>query len=390
IVLGCVMMRKCHLNTCPMGVATQNAELRERFLGKAEYLINFFTYLAEEVRELLAEMGFTSLDQIIGRSDLLVQKAPTGNEKVDKADLSRLLWQTAEDENAPLHKTQQGYQQLPQTINSVLVNDLSSFIRSRAKANFHYPIHNTDRAVGATLSGKIASAYGEEGLPEDTIHCTFEGSAGQSFGAFLAKGITFRLRGEANDYVGKGLSGGRIVINPPFDAKFIAHRNIIAGNTILYGATSGELYVNGCVGERFCVRNSGAIAVVEGVGDHCCEYMTGGRTVVLGKTGRNFAAGMSGGIAYVWDEEGDFDESCNMEMVELSLIEDRQDKAELRSLLEKHVHYTQSTLAKRILENWEEAKNQFIKVMPIEYKRILQEEQMRKLQEKIDIMQRDY
>ncbi|MEG2180602.1 MAG: glutamate synthase large subunit [Bacteroidales bacterium] len=390
IVLGCVMMRKCHLNTCPMGVATQNAELRERFLGKAEYLINFFTYLAEEVRELLAEMGFTSLDQIIGRSDLLVQKAPTGNEKVDKADLSRLLWQTAEDENAPLHKTQQGYQQLPQTINSVLVNDLSSFIRSRAKANFHYPIHNTDRAVGATLSGKIASAYGEEGLPEDTIHCTFEGSAGQSFGAFLAKGITFRLRGEANDYVGKGLSGGRIVINPPFDAKFIAHRNIIAGNTILYGATSGELYVNGCVGERFCVRNSGAIAVVEGVGDHCCEYMTGGRTVVLGKTGRNFAAGMSGGIAYVWDEEGNFDESCNMEMVELSLIEDRQDKAELRSLLEKHVHYTQSTLAKRILENWEEAKNQFIKVMPIEYKRILQEEQMRKLQEKIDIMQRDY
>ena len=390
IVLGCVMMRKCHLNTCPMGVATQNAELRERFLGKAEYLINFFTYLAEEVRELLAEMGFTSLDQIIGRSDLLVQKAPTGNEKVDKADLSRLLWQTAEDENAPLHKTQQEYQQLPQTINSVLVNDLSSFIRSRAKANFHYPIHNTDRAVGATLSGKIASAYGEEGLPEDTIHCTFEGSAGQSFGAFLAKGITFRLRGEANDYVGKGLSGGRIVINPPFDAKFIAHRNIIAGNTILYGATSGELYVNGCVGERFCVRNSGAIAVVEGVGDHCCEYMTGGRTVVLGKTGRNFAAGMSGGIAYVWDEEGNFDESCNMEMVELSLIEDRQDKAELRSLLEKHVHYTQSTLAKRILENWEEAKNQFIKVMPIEYKRILQEEQMRKLQEKIDIMQRDY
>lgn len=390
IVLGCVMMRKCHLNTCPMGVATQNKELRERFLGKADYLVNFFNYLAEEVREILAEMGFTSLNEIIGRSDLLMQKAPTGNTKFDKADLSRLLWQSAEEKDAPLHKTKQGYQELPQTLNTILVNDLSSFIRSQAKANFHYPIHNTDRSVGATLSGKVAQAYGEEGLPDDTIHCTFEGSAGQSFGAFLAKGITFRLRGEGNDYVGKGLSGGRVIITPPFDAKFVPEQNIIAGNTLLYGATSGELFINGRVGERFCVRNSGATAVVEGVGDHCCEYMTGGRTVVLGKTGRNFAAGMSGGIAYVFDEEGNFDDSCNMEMVELSLVEERQDKLELRSLLEKHVKYTQSPLAKRILANWEETKNQFIKVMPIEYKRILQEEQMRKLQEKIDVMQRDY
>lgn len=390
IVLGCVMMRKCHLNTCPMGVATQNPELRERFAGKAEYLVNFFTYLAEEVRELLAEMGFTSLSEIIGRSDLLFQKEKKGYGKADKADLSRLLWRPTTDRQAPLRYVRTEYQQLPESLNSTLVNDLSSFIRSGSKANFHYPIHNTDRAVGATLSGKIARIHGEEGLPEDTIHCTFEGSAGQSFGAFLAKGITFRLRGEANDYVGKGLSGGRIIISPPFDAKFKAHQNIIAGNTILYGATSGELYINGCVGERFCVRNSGVIAVVEGVGDHCCEYMTGGRTVVLGKTGRNFAAGMSGGIAYVWNEEGNFDESCNMEMVELSLLEDRQDMMELHDLLEKHLQYTRSELAQNILDTWQESKHRFIKVMPIEYKKILQAEQMRKLQERIDILERDY
>ncbi|MGL4292384.1 MAG: glutamate synthase large subunit [Bacteroidales bacterium] len=390
IVLGCVMMRKCHLNTCPMGVATQNKELRERFIGRADYLVNFFNYLAEEVREILAEMGFRSLNEVIGRSDLLYQKENTGIEKADKVDLSRLLWRADETADEPLRKIGEKNQQLPQTLNSVLASDLSSFIRSKAKARFSYPIHNTDRAIGATLSGKIAMAHGEEGLPEDTIHCTFEGSAGQSFGAFLAPGVTFRLRGEANDYVGKGLSGGRIIISPPFEAKFVAAQNIIAGNTILYGATSGEMYINGRVGERFCVRNSGAIAVVEGAGDHCCEYMTGGRTVVLGKTGRNFAAGMSGGIAYVWDEEGNFDESCNMEMVELSLIEDRQDMKELHALLENHLKYTQSATAKRILENWEEAKNQFIKVMPIEYKKIIQAEQMRRLQEKIDELHQNY
>ena len=252
-----------------------------------------------------------------------------------------------------------------------------------------FTIKNTNRSVGAMLSGAVAKKYGNEGLPDNTISCTFKGSAGQSFGAFLEHGISFRLEGDANDYVGKGLSGGRIVIVPPSGTTFIPENNIIAGNTILYGATSGEMYINGRVGERFCVRNSGAIAVVEGVGDHCCEYMTGGRTVVLGSTGRNFAAGMSGGIAYVWNPKGDFDYFCNMEMVELSLIEDMADNRELYRIIGNHYKYTRSPLAGKMLDNWQSYVDQFIKVIPFEYKKVLHDEKMEKLQKKIAELERD-
>ena len=253
-----------------------------------------------------------------------------------------------------------------------------------------YTIANTDRSVGCMLSGEVAARYGQKGLPDNTINIKFKGSAGQSFGAFLTKGISFRLEGEANDYVGKGLSGGRIAVLPPMGSCFDASKNTIAGNTLMYGATTGELYINGCVGERFAVRNSGAIAVVEGAGDHCCEYMTGGRVVVLGHTGRNFAAGMSGGIAYVWDREHTFDYFCNMEMVELSLLEDSASRKELHDLIERHWKYTGSKLARTLLDNWQQHVDEFIQVTPIEYKRVLAEEQMKKLQQKIAEVQRDY
>jgi len=263
-------------------------------------------------------------------------------------------------------------------------------IEKSMPVEFSYNIKNTDRAVGAMLSGKIAKLYGNNGLPDNTIQCTFKGSAGQSFGAFLAKGITFKLEGDSNDYLGKGLSGGKIIVVPPSTSTYNPEGNIIAGNTLLYGATMGETYINGQVGERFCVRNSGAIAVVEGVGDHCCEYMTGGRTVVLGKTGRNFAAGMSGGIAYVYNSDEDFDFYCNMEMVELSLIEDAADNRELKQLITQHYNYTNSPLAKRIIDNWTEEVNKFIKVMPIEYKKVLQDEKLEAIKQKIARIEFDY
>jgi glutamate synthase (NADPH/NADH) large chain len=374
-----------------MGVATQDESLRAKFRGKADYVESYFRFLAQEVREYLAELGFTRLDDIVGRTDLLFEPLAEGDDKASRVSLDRLLVRTdGGDTSVALHRTRTAPLELQAGLGDLIVADLMPFVKARARVNFHYPIHNTDRAVGTSVAGHIARLYGAEGLPDNTINCTFEGSAGQSFGAFLTRGMTFRLRGEANDYVGKGLSGGALIITPPFDAKFAPEENIIAGNTILYGATSGELYVNGCVGERFSVRNSGATAVVEGVGDHCCEYMTGGRVVVLGPTGRNFAAGMSGGIAYVRDVEGDFDERCNMEMVELSLVEERRDKHELRALIERHFELTQSPLARRILDNWDEEVTRFIKVMPIEYKRILQEEEMKKLQERIAGVERDY
>ena len=263
-------------------------------------------------------------------------------------------------------------------------------IEKQQEVSLEYAVANTDRSVGAMLSGEIAKRYGDVGLPANTLHIKFKGSAGQSFGAFLAHGVHFRLEGEANDYLGKGLSGGHISLLPPIRSTFVAEENTIAGNTLLYGATSGEVYINGRVGERFCVRNSGAIAVVEGVGDHCCEYMTGGRVVVLGRTGRNFAAGMSGGVAYVWNKAGDFDYFCNMEMVELSLLEDSTTRKELHELIRKHYHYTGSHLAGMMLDNWDKYVDEFICIIPIEYKKVLQEEQMKKLQQKIADMQRDY
>ncbi len=390
IVLGCVMMRKCHVNTCPVGVATQDEELRKRFLGRADYLVNFFTFLAQEVREWLAEMGFTKLYDIIGRSDLLVPKPPVGDHTIDKLDLSKILYRPAEADKFACRKQKEQVHQIADVIDRRLIKAALPAMKSLMPIELHSPICNTDRSTGAMLSGEIAVRFGNKGLPVDTIRCNFDGSAGQSFGAFLAHGITFHLSGEANDYLGKGLSGGKIIVVPPKGSSFAPEQNIIAGNTLLYGATSGEVYINGIVGERFCVRNSGAVAVVEGAGDHCCEYMTGGRTVVLGKVGRNFAAGMSGGIAYVWNKDDNFDFFCNMEMVELSLIEDAADDKELHHLIVKHYEHTQSPLAKRMLDNWDKYVRQFIKVMPIEYKKVLHDEQMKSLQQKIANMEQDY
>lgn len=390
IVLGCVMMRKCHMNTCPVGVATQDETLRERFHGRYEYLVNFFTFLAEEVREYLAEMGFRKLDEVIGRTDLLVRKPSDGVHKHDLLDFSRILYFPTAFQDRALYHVADSLHEMGAVKDLQLIEDARPALEGKQDLLLSYPIVNTDRSVGAMLSGVIAQQYGETGLPEQALKIRFKGSAGQSFGAFLVHGVEFRLEGDMNDYLGKGLSGGRIVVVPPVRADFKPEENIIAGNTLLYGATSGEVYLNGRAGERFCVRNSGAVAVVEGVGDHCCEYMTGGRVVVLGPTGRNFAAGMSGGVAYVWNPSGNFDFYCNMEMVELSLVEDTRSRKELHELIRKHYHYTGSPLAGQMLDHWDRFVEEFIEVVPIEYKKVLQEEQMRKWQQKIAAMQRDY
>ena len=386
IVLGCVMMRKCNLNTCPMGVATQNPLLRKHFMGKYEYLVNYFTFLAQEVREYLAEMGFKTLNDIVGHTELIETKPSI-------LDFSRLL----NKEEGTLHFTGDFHQpSIPLGMQGNVLDEQMIVAARRAidyqddGVSLDYAIKNTNRAVGAMLSGFIAKKHGEKGLPDDTINVKFKGAAGQSFGAFLVRGVAFRLEGETNDYFAKGLSGGRIAILPPTRANFNAEDNIIAGNTGLYGATAGELYINGKVGERFGVRNSGAIAVIEGAGDHCCEYMTGGRVVVLGETGRNFAAGMSGGVAYVWDRHHHFDYFCNMDMVEINLVEDSVSRKELHELIRQHYLYTGSKLARTMLDDWNRYIEDFIQVVPIEYKRVLQEEQMAKLQQKIADMQRDY
>ncbi|MBP5514937.1 MAG: glutamate synthase large subunit [Bacteroidaceae bacterium] len=424
IVLGCVMMRKCNTNTCPVGVATQDERLRARFMGRAEYVVNFFTFLAEQVREYLSEMGVRKLKDIIGHTELIVlnEDSPRVTEKWRTIDFKRLLYKYETDK--PLYWDRSDFSKVSgvkdeEIIHKVLGYKVASLLglevgnvsstqnlitsalgpqgRLRKELeqephNLEYTIKNTDRAVGTMLSGVIAKKYGETGLPDGTINIKFKGSAGQSFGAFAVKGLSLRLEGEANDYFGKGLSGGRISILPPArsNTEFRAEDNIIAGNTGLYGATSGELYVNGRVGERFGVRNSGAIAVIEGAGDHCCEYMTGGRVVVLGKTGRNFAAGMSGGVAYVYDPEHVFDYFCNMDMVEINLVEDTVSRKELLELIRQHYLHTGSALAGRMLDNWQRYVVDFIQVVPIEYKRVLQEEQMAKLSQKIAAVQRDY
>ena len=388
IVLGCVMMRKCHQNTCPVGVATQNEELRKRFRGRSEYLVNFFTFLAQEVREYLAEIGVERLDDIIGRTDLIVRKPDDGIRKHQLISFDKLLARV-DNEAAIRHVTDQQHG-IDHVKDVEMLHAAAEAVENQKEISLEYTIANTDRACGAMLSGVIATKYGEKGLPEHTLNVKFKGSAGQSFGAFLVPGVNFKLEGEANDYLGKGLSGGRIAVLPPVRSNFEAEKNTIAGNTLLYGATSGEVYINGRVGERFAVRNSGATAVVEGVGDHCCEYMTGGRVVVLGQTGRNFAAGMSGGVAYVWNRDGNFDYFCNMEMVELSLIEEASYRKELHELIRQHYLYTGSKLARTMLDDWPRYADQFIQVVPIEYKKVLQEEQMQKLQQKIAEMQRDY
>ena len=388
IVLGCVMMRKCNQNTCPVGVATQNPELRRRFTGLSEYLVNYFTFLAREVREYLAEIGVEKMDDIIGRTDLIIRKPDDGIRKHQLINFDKVLARV-DNEAALRHVTDQQHG-IEHVKDVEMLHAAADAVNEQKEVSLEYTIANTDRACGAMLSGAIAAKYGAKGLPEHTLNVKFKGSAGQSFGAFLVPGVNFKLEGEANDYLGKGLSGGRIAVLPPVRSNFEAEKNTIAGNTLLYGATGGEVYINGRAGERFAVRNSGATAVVEGVGDHCCEYMTGGRVVVLGQTGRNFAAGMSGGVAYVWNRDGNFDYFCNMEMVELSLIEEASYRKELHELICQHYLYTGSKLARTMLDDWPRYADQFIQVVPIEYKKVLQEEQMQKLQQKIAEMQRDY
>jgi glutamate synthase (NADPH/NADH) large chain len=380
VVLGCVMMRKCHLNTCPMGIATQNEELRKRFIGKSEFVINFFKFIAQEVREYLAEMGFTKFDDIVGRPELLEADPEVQNWKSSKIDFEKILYKPKEAEIFSVRNVHANTLNLDDHLDQMLIKEANPAIKSGQKVWIEKEIVNVNRTVGAMLSGKISKRYGETGLPDDTINCIFHGSAGQSFGAFLAKGVSLRLQGDSNDYLGKGLSGGKITVVPPSKSAFEPSENIIVGNTTLYGATSGKVFIRGVVGERFAVRNSGALAVVEGTGDHCCEYMTGGRVVVLGRTGRNFAAGMSGGIAYVLDIDGNFDYFCNKGLVELAKVEDRADIMELQSMINEHLTETRSSLAVKILTNWDEYLPKFVKVIPFEYKKILEEEKLRKIE----------
>ena len=401
IAAGCIMMRKCHLNTCPVGVATQDPELRKRFTGTPEHVINYFFFVAEEVRELMAQLGFRRFADMIGESQHLDQRRAIEHYKAKGIDLSRLLAKPEAGPGVATHNSERQNHHLESVLDRRLIEEAQPALTGRRSIRVEMPIRNIDRTTGAMLSGEVAKRFGHAGLPEDTISVTFRGTAGQSFGAFLAKGVAFELIGEANDYTGKGLSGGRLVVYPPPESGIVPEESIVIGNTVLYGAIAGECYFRGVAGERFAVRNSGAISVVEGVGDHGCEYMTGGVVVCLGHTGRNFAAGMSGGIAYVLDEAGDFERRCNLAMVELEPIKAEDDSLErlahqsgdleahglvdvmrdmtrfdaerLRSLIEKHVHYTDSARGRRILESWDDYLPQFVKVMPVDYYRALKE-----------------
>jgi len=375
VALGCIMMRVCHLNTCPVGIATQDPVLRERFAGKPEHVVNFFTFVAQEVREIMAELGFRKFDDMVGRVDMLETRDAIDHWKAKGVDVSLLLQKPDVPPDTPLRCVEKQNHGLEKQIDIQLLELCKPALERGERVELSLPIRNCNRTVGTMLSGEIARRYGEEGLPDNTIRIHFKGSAGQSFGAFLHNGVTLILEGDANDYLGKGISGGRIIAYPPKESDFPPHENIIAGNTLLYGATGGEVFLSGVVGERFAVRNSGARAVVEGAGDHCCEYMTGGVVVVLGKTGRNFAAGMSGGIAFVWDIDGLFDRRVNFGggSILLEPVEDPEDISLLRDLVERHHRYTGSARAKEVLERWNEVLPQFVKVISVEYKTVLAE-----------------
>jgi glutamate synthase (NADPH) large chain len=366
-----------------VGVATQDEQLRKRFIGKSDYVINYFNFVANEIREIMAEIGIAKFDDLIGRSDLITINSYPDHWKARKVNLSKITYVPEEAKKYPLHFTTPQNHETENILDNELIKLSNSAIKNKEKVWIAKPITNVDRTVGAMLSGEIAKKFGDKGLPDDTINARFFGSAGQSFGAFLSKGITFRLEGESNDYLGKGLSGGRIIIIPPAGITYKPEENIIVGNTLLYGATDGEVYIRGIAGGRFCVRNSGAVAVVEGVGDHGCEYMTGGRVVILGRTGRNFAAGMSGGIAYVLNVDGNFDYFCNKGLVELTGLENIEDIKEVQSLISNHLYFTNSTIAEKILTNWDEYLPRFIKVIPFEYKKVLEEMKIQELKEKI-------
>jgi glutamate synthase (ferredoxin) len=369
---GCIMMRVCHLDTCPVGIATQNPELRKKFPGKPEHVVNFMTYIAEETREIMAELGFKSIVEMVGHSELLEMADATHFWKAKGLDFSAIFAKPEESNLGPVYCVQKQDHGLDKALdNEVLIERCMPALNDKKSVKFETPIRNINRTVGTMLGAEISRKHGLKGLPDDTIQITFHGSAGQSFGAFLPRGVTLRLEGDANDYVGKGLCGGKIAVYPPKDIQFVPEDNIIAGNVLLYGATSGEAYFRGKTGERFGVRNSGVYAVVEGVGDHGCEYMTGGRVVVLGETGRNFAAGMSGGVAYVWNKAGDFEVRCNKEMVELEGL-DGDDVKLIQDMLRKHQEFTASTVAAQVLRDWDQVMKQFVKVMPVDYKKALQ------------------
>jgi glutamate synthase domain-containing protein 3 len=375
--LGCIMMRKCHLNTCPVGIATQDPLLRKKFNGKPEHVVNFFFLLAEEIREYMASLGVRSMDELVGRADFLEVDSTALHEKNRGLDLSSLLV-TAQELNAKAEIRRQITQDhmLDQALDQAIIRDAKPALEQGIPVTLEYPVTNLNRTVGTMLSYEISTRYGANGLPDNTINIKLTGHGGQSLGFALAKGVAIEVEGDSNDYVGKGLSGGRIAIYPHREALssgFVAQENVIVGNVCLYGATSGKAFFRGRAGERFAVRNSGALACVEGVGDHGCEYMTGGRVIILGETGRNFAAGMSGGVAYIYDPEGHFPSKCNMGMVGLEQVTDPHDVAELKSAIEEHVAATQSEVGQRILSDWERDLPLFVKVMPHDYKRVLQE-----------------
>jgi glutamate synthase (NADPH/NADH) large chain len=392
VVEGCIMMRKCHLNTCPVGVATQDPVLRAKFSGKPEHVVNYFFFVAEEARQLMAQLGIRTYDELIGRADLLDKSKAISHWKAQGLDFSAIFYQPAVIAGQAIYHAEDQEHGLEKALDHKLIAQARAALEKGERVSFISPVRNVNRTVGTMLSGEVAKRYGHAGLPDDTIHIQLQGTAGQSAAAFLAAGITLDLVGEGNDYVGKGLSGGRIIVRPNTEFRGWAVDNIIVGNTVLYGAISGEAFFNGVAGERFAVRNSGAIAVVEGCGDHGCEYMTGGTVVVLGATGRNFAAGMSGGVAYVYDAADDFEKRCNTTMVNLERVlsakeqgpvsgwhsqtreaEREADEAILKRLIERHFKHTGSTRARYLLDNWATSRARFVKVFPTDYKRALEE-----------------
>ena len=371
VASGCIMMRACHLNTCPVGIATQDTELRKNFKGKPEHVINFMYYVAEELREIMAKLGFRTVDEMVGQSQKMNMEDAIKNYKTKGINLSKILFKPDVPESTSIKNNSKQNHNLKKVIDFKILSEAKLAIEKRVKMSLSYQIKNTDRTVGAILSNEISKLYGEKGLPEDTLKLNFKGAAGQSFGAFSTRGLTMIISGNTNDYFGKGLSGAKIIVKIPEESSFISHKNIITGNVALYGATSGEAYINGISGERFCVRNSGATAVVEGVGDHGCEYMTGGTALILGNIGRNFAAGMSGGTAYIYKSK-EFDKrNFNLEMIEFE-NPNKQDLDLIKKLTENHFSYTSSKLAEKLLTNWKKESLKFVKIMPTEYKLALE------------------
>jgi len=371
VASGCIMMRVCHLNTCPVGIATQNPELRKKFEGKPEHVVNYMYFVAQELREIMAQLGFRTVNEMVGQVKKLDRRKAINHYKAKGIDLTPILHQVDVPAGTKFHNTQKQQHNVDQSIEFDIIAKANPSLFRKEKLTLDFPIKNTDRAVGAIVSNEISKVYGAQGLPINTLKLNFTGSAGQSFGAFATRGLTMIVNGNTNDYLGKGLSGAKLVVKVPEGSTIVPEENVITGNVTLYGATAGRAYINGKAGERFCVRNSGAKAVVEGIGDHGCEYMTGGVAVILGEVGRNFGAGMSGGIAYVFDEKKTFEKNCNTTSLNLLKVTEDQDTKQLKSLITSHYNSTLSPLAQRILENWETCLPQFIKVFPEEYRQAL-------------------